>query len=52
MATFKRYALAIFFLVAISALMLLGTLGVKSFGENMFKDSGVEMKPRGEHLTK
>ncbi|MGE4419396.1 MAG: hypothetical protein AB7D38_06130 [Sulfurimonas sp.] len=51
-AVLKRYALALFFLLLISVLMLLGTMGVKSFGDNMFKDTGVEMKPRGEHLTK
>lgn len=52
MAVLKRYALAIFFLLLVSFLMLLGTMGVRSFGEKMFEDTGVEMKPRGEQLTK
>lgn len=52
MAILKRYALAIFFLLLVSFLMLLGTMGVRSFGEKMFEDTGVEMKPRGEQLTK
>ncbi|MDD5372946.1 MAG: hypothetical protein PHO62_05930 [Sulfurimonas sp.] len=52
MAILKRYALAIFFLLLVSFLMLLGTMGVKSFGEKMIEDTGIEMKPRGENLTK
>lgn len=49
---FKRYSLAIFFLLFVSFLMIIGTMGVKMFGDKMFKDTGVEMKPRGERLTK
>lgn len=52
MAVLKRYSLAIFFLILVSVLMLLGTIGVKSFGDKMFQDTGIEMKPRGERLTK
>lgn len=52
MAVIKRYAMAIFFLLLVSALMVLGTWGVRSFGEKMFEDTGIEMKPRGEHLGK
>lgn len=48
----KRYAFAILVLFLISFLMMLGTMGVKMFGDKMFEDSGVEMKPRGEHLVK
>ena len=51
-AILKRYAMAIFFLLLVSALMVLGTMGVKSLGEKMFEDTGIEMKPRGEHLIK
>jgi hypothetical protein len=51
-AIFKRYAMAIFFLLLVSALMLLGTIGVRSLGEKMLENTGVEMKPRGENLTK
>jgi len=49
---FKRYSLAIFILIAVCALMVVATMGVKSFGDKMFKDSGIEMKPRGENLLK
>jgi hypothetical protein len=52
MAAIKRYAMAIFFLLLVSAFMILGTWGVRSFGEKMFEDTGIEMKPRGEHLGK
>ncbi len=48
----KRYGMALFFLFLVSFLMLLGTMGVKILGEKMFEDTGIEMKPRGEHLTK
>lgn len=51
-AVLKRYAMALFFLLLVSFLMLLGTMGVKMLGDKMFEDTGVEMKPRGEHLTK
>lgn len=51
-AILKRYAMALFFLLFVSSLMLLGTMGVKMLGDKMFEDTGIEMKPRGEHLTK
>ncbi|MDD3442044.1 hypothetical protein [Sulfurimonas denitrificans] len=51
-ATFKRYALALFFLLAISLLMLLGTLGVEKLSSKMFEGTGVDIKPRGESLVK
>ena len=47
----KRYSMALFFLFLIAFLMLIGTLGVKSFGDMMVKDMDVEMKPRGERLA-
>lgn len=31
-------------------LMILGTLGVKTFGDKMLEDTGIEMKPRGEKI--
>jgi hypothetical protein len=52
MVVIKRYAMAFFFLLLVSVLMVLGTWGVRSFGEKMFEDTGIEMKPRGENLTK
>ena len=51
-AIFKRYAMALVFLLLVVLLMLLGTMGVMSFGNSMVKDIGVEMKPRGEDMTK
>jgi len=49
---FKRYGMALVFLLIVVALMILGTMGVMSFGDSMVKDIGVEMNPRGEHLNK
>lgn len=51
-ATLKRYGLAIIFLLAISLLMLLATLGVEKLGNKMFEGTGVEMQPRGENLLR
>lgn len=51
----KRYFMAFIFLFIVVVLMLLGTMGVMSFGDKMLRDSGVEMqtmKPRGEDLNK
>jgi len=47
----RRYGMALFFLFLVTLLMLLGTLGVKSFGDKMFEGTGVEMKPRGDNLA-
>ena len=47
----KRYGMALFFLFLVSFLMLLGTMGVKTLGEKMFEDTGIEMKPRGDNLA-
>lgn len=51
---FKRYAIAIFILFGVSALMILGTMGVKSFSDKMVKDANIieNIKPRGENLIK
>lgn len=51
-AILKRYAMALFFLFLVSFLMLLGTMGVKMLGDKMFENTGIEIKPRGEHLAK
>ena len=47
----KRYLLALIFLIIVVLMMLLGTLGVMEFGNNMLDEIGVEMKPRGVHLS-
>jgi hypothetical protein len=41
LSTLKRYSMALFFLVLVVFLMIIGTLGVKSFGDKMFEDSGI-----------
>lgn len=47
----KRYGMAIIFLLLVTILMLLGTLGVKNFGDNMFEEiENADMKPRGEKV--
>ena len=54
MATLKRYSLALFFLLLIVGLMILSTMGVKSFSDKMVRDANIQdvSKPRGEHLLK
>lgn len=54
LAALKRYAMALFLLVVLIGLMLLGTIGVKSFSDKMVKDANIheEIKPRGENLIK
>ena len=47
----KRYLMAFVFLSIVVFLMLLGTLGVMSFGSKMLEDIGGEMKPRGVHIN-
>jgi hypothetical protein len=51
-AILKRYGMALVFLLLVVFLMILGTMGVMSFGESMVKDIGVDMKPRGENVVK
>jgi len=48
----KRYSMALVFLVFVIFLMVLGTMGVTKFGNQMIEDTGQinEMKPRGEKL--
>ena len=50
LSVLKRYSLAFIFLFIVVILMVLGTLGVKTFGDKMLQDTGVEMKPRGEKI--
>jgi hypothetical protein len=49
---FKRYGLALLFLLLVIILMLLGTLGVEDFGDHLLKDSHINttMKPKGERI--
>ena len=50
-AIIKRYAVAMLILFFVILLMIISTLGVKSFGDKMAKDGGmIEMKPRGEKI--
>ncbi|MBU0720014.1 hypothetical protein KJ877_01590 [bacterium] len=48
----KRYSMAFVFLFIVVALMVLGTYGVKSFGDKMFENTDVVMQPRGEKVNK
>lgn len=51
MAIIKRYAMAMLILFFVVLLMVLSTLGVKSFGDKMAEDSGItQMQPRGEKV--
>jgi len=52
LSVLKRYSMALVFLIIVSLLMVLGTLGVKSFGDNMFEQiDNANMKPRGEKVN-
>ena len=44
--------MALIFLLLVVVLMLLSTMAVMSFGDKMVNEIGVEMKPRGEDMTK
>jgi len=46
----KRYGMAVVFLFLVVILMLLGTLGVKDFGDQMFKDANITITPEGERI--
>jgi len=48
---FKRYGMALVFLFLVIVLMILGTWGVKTFGEKMLEETPVTMHPRGESLN-
>ncbi|MEN4052200.1 MULTISPECIES: hypothetical protein [Sulfurimonas] len=51
MQIFKRYSMALLFLLLVIILMLAGTLGVKSFGDHLFKDANITIKPEGERIA-
>ena len=44
--------MAFVFLLVVIALMLLSTMAVMSLGDKMVEEIGIEMKPRGEDMTK
>jgi hypothetical protein len=50
-AILKRYSMALLFLLFIVTLMMLGTWGVKSFGDKMLEETNVQMQPRGEEIN-
>jgi len=51
-AVLKRYSMALIFLLFVVFLMMLGTWGVKSFGDKMLEETNVQIQPRGEELNK
>ncbi len=51
-AIFQRYSIAFMFLLFVVLLMMLGTWGVKSFGDKMLEETNVQIQPRGEELNK
>ncbi|MFA5233598.1 MAG: hypothetical protein WC390_04285 [Sulfurimonas sp.] len=52
MATLKRYALAMFILLLVCGLMVLATIGVKQFSDEMVKEAGIVVEPRERSLVK
>jgi len=50
-AALKRYGMALIFLLLVIILMLLGTLGVKDFGDHLFQDANITIKPKGERIV-
>lgn len=51
LSVLKRYGMAILFLLLVTILMVLGTLAVKNFGDNMFEEiENADMTPRGEKV--
>ncbi len=47
----KRYSMALLFLLVVVFLMLISTLAVKSFGDKMTQEMGIQMKPEGEKIN-
>ena len=48
----KQYAMALLFLFLVIFLMLIATLGVKSFGDKMLEDTNLKITPQGTSLNK
>jgi len=42
--------MALVLLLLVVLMMLAGTLGVKSFGDKMFEDANITIKPQGERI--
>lgn len=42
--------MALVFLALVITLMLLGTLGVKDFGDHLSKDMNITITPKGERI--
>ncbi|MCX6076087.1 MAG: hypothetical protein NTW78_04280 [Campylobacterales bacterium] len=43
--------MALLFLLVVMFLMLISTIAVKSFGDKMSQEMGVQMKPEGEKIN-
>ncbi len=50
-AVLKQYSMALLILFFVIFLMVLGTWGVKSFGDKMLEETDVQMQPRGEEIN-
>ncbi len=50
-AVLKQYSMALLILFFVIFLMVLGTWGVKSFGDKMLEETDVKMQPRGEEIN-
>ena len=51
LAIMKRYSMALVFLLLVSILMLIMTLGVKSIGDSLLEETGTHMTPIGKGLN-
>lgn len=47
----KRYSMALLFLFLVIFLMLIATLGVKSFGDKMLENTDMQITPVGEKIN-
>jgi len=46
----KRYAMALFFLFLVVLLMLLATMGVTKFGDEILQKTGTKVVPVGKRI--
>ncbi|SMP87768.1 hypothetical protein SAMN06313486_10630 [Epsilonproteobacteria bacterium SCGC AD-308-P11] len=51
MEVIKRYSMALVFLFLVIFLMLIATLGVKSFGDKMLENTDLKITPTGERIN-
>lgn len=49
--TIKQYSMALVFLFLVILLMLIATLGVKSFGDKMLESTDLKITPIGEKIN-